>query len=119
MRATGLFRRRLVHAPRARERDGGYRPRGTVLVTGGTGALGAHVARWLAGDGAEHLLLTSRRGLDAPGAAELAVELEGLGARVSVVACDVADEGSSRLCFEGVPGGVAVDWGIPCGGGCR
>ncbi|MBH5338518.1 acyltransferase domain-containing protein [Streptomyces pactum] len=40
----------------------GWTPRGTTLVTGGTGALGAHVARWLAGAGAEHLLLVSRRG---------------------------------------------------------
>ncbi|WP_254391610.1 KR domain-containing protein, partial [Streptomyces buecherae] len=45
----------------------------------------------LARRGAEHLVLTSRRGLGAEGAAELKAELEGLGARVSVVACDVAD----------------------------
>ena len=48
-----------------------------MLVTGGTGALGGHVARWLADAGAEHLLLVSRRGADAPGAGELAAhELE-------------------------------------------
>ncbi|MYR89021.1 SDR family NAD(P)-dependent oxidoreductase, partial [Streptomyces sp. SID685] len=63
----------------------------TVLITGGTGALGGHVARWLAGAGAEHLVLTSRRGLDAPGAAALKGELEAAGVRVAVVACDVAD----------------------------
>ncbi|MEV4921149.1 type I polyketide synthase, partial [Streptomyces tirandamycinicus] len=65
--------------------------RGTILVTGGTGALGARVARRLAGAGAEHLLLTGRRGPDAPGARELAAELTDLGARVTVAACDAAD----------------------------
>ena len=44
-----------------------WRPHGTVLITGGTGALGGHVARWLAANGAERLVLTSRSGPDAPG----------------------------------------------------
>src|SRR5690606_36512072 len=65
---------------------------GTGLVTGGTGALGALVARHLVTEhGVRDLLLTSRRGADAPGAAELVTELEQLGAQVSVAACDVAD----------------------------
>jgi NAD(P)-dependent dehydrogenase (short-subunit alcohol dehydrogenase family)/acyl carrier protein len=68
-----------------------WRPRGTVLVTGGTGALGGHVARRLAADGAEHLLLVGRRGPEAPGADRLRAELVELGARVTVVACDVTD----------------------------
>ncbi|NVK82610.1 type I polyketide synthase, partial [Streptomyces morookaense] len=90
IRAAGVFVRRLA---RATEAPGGrvWSPRGTVLITGGTGALGGHVARWLAGAGAEHLVLTSRRGIDAPGAADLKSELEGLGSRVTVAACDVAD----------------------------
>jgi NAD(P)-dependent dehydrogenase (short-subunit alcohol dehydrogenase family)/acyl carrier protein len=62
-----------------------------VLITGGTGALGGHVARWLAGAGAEHLVLAGRRGPDAPGAAGLKAELEEAGVRVTVAACDVAD----------------------------
>ena len=42
-----------------------------MLVTGGTGALGALVARHLVTEhGARHLLLASRRGADAPGAAD-------------------------------------------------
>ncbi|MEK8168878.1 SDR family NAD(P)-dependent oxidoreductase [Streptomyces sp. M19] len=61
------------------------------MITGGTGALGGHVARWLAREGAEHLVLASRRGPDAPGAGELAAELGALGAEVSVVGCDTAD----------------------------
>ena len=68
-----------------------WRPSGTVLVTGGTGALGGHVARWLAGQGAGHVVLASRRGLAAAGAVGLAAEVAALGAGVSVVACDVGD----------------------------
>ncbi|MFB9547780.1 SDR family NAD(P)-dependent oxidoreductase, partial [Micromonospora sagamiensis] len=70
---------------------------GTVLVTGGTGALGALIARHLVTErGVESLALVSRRGPDAPGAAELAAELTGLGARVEVFACDVTDRDAVR-----------------------
>ncbi|MGX6744519.1 type I polyketide synthase [Streptomyces xantholiticus] len=93
IRARGVFGRRLTHTAARRNDRAGHRwsPRGTVLVTGGTGALGGHVARWLAGAGAEHLVLAGRRGPDAPGAAALKTELEAAGARVTVAACDVAD----------------------------
>uniref|UniRef100_UPI003D7516C0 type I polyketide synthase n=1 Tax=Nonomuraea jabiensis TaxID=882448 RepID=UPI003D7516C0 len=92
VRASGIFARRLSRAPRARTDSGErWRARGTVLITGGTGGLGANVARWLARDGAEHLVLTSRRGADAPGAAALVAELQEFGARVTVSKCDVAD----------------------------
>jgi acyl transferase domain-containing protein/NAD(P)-dependent dehydrogenase (short-subunit alcohol dehydrogenase family)/acyl carrier protein len=64
-------------------------PNGTVLITGGTGGLGAEVARHLARSGAASLVLASRRGLAAPGADTLVAELSQLGARVSCVACDV------------------------------
>ena len=67
-------------------------PDGSVLITGGTGTLGAAVARHLVGErGARHLLLTSRRGAATPGAAELERELTARGARVEIAACDVAD----------------------------
>ncbi|MEU7584514.1 type I polyketide synthase, partial [Streptomyces sp. NPDC041068] len=92
LRESGLFVRRLVRDPlgdRSAPRD--WKPQGTVLITGGTGALGGQVARWLAARGAEHLVLTSRRGPDAPGAAELAAELTAAGTRVTLAACDAAD----------------------------
>jgi acyl transferase domain-containing protein len=64
----------------------------TVLVTGGTGGLGAIVARHLVtGHQVGNLVLTSRRGLDAPGARDLHAELTAAGAAVTVVPCDVAD----------------------------
>jgi acyl transferase domain-containing protein len=65
---------------------------GTVLVTGGTSGLGALVATHLAGRyGVRDLLLTSRRGADAPGVADLVARLRELGAEARVAACDVAD----------------------------
>ncbi|MBM4796767.1 SDR family NAD(P)-dependent oxidoreductase [Streptomyces sioyaensis] len=81
----------------------GWHPQGTVLITGGTGALGAHVARWLARGGASHLVLTSRRGPQAPGAAELAAELTALGTRVTVAACDVADRAALAALLDDLP----------------
>ncbi|HEU5469842.1 MAG TPA: SDR family NAD(P)-dependent oxidoreductase [Actinophytocola sp.] len=91
IRATGAFARRLGHAPRSTGPGSAFRPSGPVLITGGTGALGAHVARWLAGRGARKLVLTGRRGPDTPGAAELIAELAALGTEASVLACDVTD----------------------------
>ncbi|MFI6449649.1 type I polyketide synthase [Kitasatospora sp. NPDC050543] len=104
VRATGLHVRRLerVTGP-AEDVSAPWRPRGTVLITGGTGALGSRVARLLAGDGAEHLLLTGRRGPDAPGAAELAAELGALGARVTIAACDAADRDALAQLLDTVP----------------
>ena len=66
-------------------------PEGTVLITGGLSGLGALTARHLAKSGAKHLLLTSRRGADAPGATELTAELAELGCEASAIACDVSD----------------------------
>ncbi|MFF5392551.1 SDR family NAD(P)-dependent oxidoreductase [Streptomyces sp. NPDC013012] len=102
VRASGSYGRRLAPAGGTPARRA-YAPRGTVLVTGGTGALGAHVARWLAGAGAGHLVLTGRRGPEAPGAAELAGELRALGAEVTVAACDVSDRDALAALLEAHP----------------
>ncbi|MFF7453107.1 type I polyketide synthase [Kitasatospora sp. NPDC008115] len=104
VRATGLYGRRVVHAglgDTAPVRD--WAAEGTVLITGGTGGLGAQIARWLARTGTAHLLLTSRRGAQAPGADALLAELRGLGAAVTAAACDVADRDALAELLAGIP----------------
>ncbi|MDH6146006.1 acyl transferase domain-containing protein, partial [Kitasatospora sp. GP30] len=105
VRTSGTFARRLVRAPGADKVVPAHewQPSGTVLVTGGTGALGGHVARWLAGNGAQHLLLVSRRGPQAPGADDLAAELTALGAKVTIAACDIADRDALSALLDGIP----------------
>ncbi|WP_432126500.1 SDR family NAD(P)-dependent oxidoreductase [Streptomyces sp. bgisy082] len=104
VRGPRTLGRRLVAAPAPRV-PVPYRPRGTVLITGGTGALGGHLARRLAREGAEHLLLVTRRGSAAPGAAELEADLLALGAKATFAACDVSD----RDALAGLLGRIPSD----------
>ncbi|MGA5423608.1 SDR family NAD(P)-dependent oxidoreductase [Streptomyces lavendulocolor] len=105
LRAGRVLVPRLVKERREPSSAGpGWGVGGTVLVTGGTGSLGAHFARHLVVEhGVRSLLLVSRRGPEAPGAGALREELEGLGARVVVAACDVADAGQLAGLLEQVP----------------
>ncbi|MDT0270775.1 SDR family NAD(P)-dependent oxidoreductase, partial [Streptomyces sp. DSM 44915] len=91
VRGERLLARRMTRVAADEPAARAWRPRGTVLVTGGTGGVGRHVARWLAEHGAEHLVLTSRRGPDADGVPELVAELAAAGAKATVLAADAAD----------------------------
>ena len=90
IRGAGMLARRLARAPLPRDREP-WVPGGTVLVTGGTGALAGHVARWLARLGTPRTVLASRSGPAGFGLAELAADLAGAGTGAEVIACDVAE----------------------------
>jgi pimaricinolide synthase PimS1 len=93
---------RIALGPEAAALD----PDRAILITGATGTLGSLVARHLVAEhGARHLLLVSRSGEDAEGAAELRAELEGLGAAVRIAACDVSD----RVQLQALFGSIADD----------
>ncbi|NCL75459.1 type I polyketide synthase [Rhodococcus sp. YH1] len=103
-------RHNLLYAPRLRrmravdESGSPLDPRGTVLVTGGTGTVGSLVARHLVTEhGARNLVLTSRRGPDAEGCGRLRRELGGMGAEVSIVACDTSDESAVAGLLARIP----------------
>ncbi|WP_329335244.1 type I polyketide synthase [Streptomyces sp. NBC_01352] len=82
--------------------SGAFGPDGTVLITGGTGALGAELARHLVtSHGVRHLLLTGRQGPQAPNAEELRRSLEELGAEVRIVACDAGDRAALAEVIKG------------------
>jgi acyl transferase domain-containing protein len=78
---------------------------GTVLITGGTGALGALLARHIVvAHEARHLLLVSRRGSRAPNAEKLRAELEELGAEVTLAECDVSERDQLAELIAAIPG---------------
>ncbi|MFD8416627.1 SDR family NAD(P)-dependent oxidoreductase [Streptomyces sp. NPDC059650] len=103
LRPAGRYVRRLRRAgtPAASL----WTPRGTVLITGGSGALAGHLAECLAARGAEHIVLVSRRGPAAEGAAELAARLEAAGARVTLAACDLTDRAQTERLLAGLDAG--------------
>jgi acyl transferase domain-containing protein/surfactin synthase thioesterase subunit/acyl carrier protein len=96
---------RLARAPAPRGRGRALRPEGTVLVTGGGGALGVEVLRVLAGRGVRHLVLIGRRA-PTPALEEVLTELRALGSQVTVAAVDVTDrEALARLLAT-----VTLEW---------
>ncbi|WP_406366012.1 type I polyketide synthase [Streptomyces sp. NBC_01546] len=105
VRGTALSVPRLVRAGgEVPDAPAVFGPEGTVLVTGGTGALGAVVARHLVTrHGVRSLVLASRKGPDAEGAAELLAELTEQGVVVSVASCDMSDRDQVEALLASVP----------------
>jgi NADPH:quinone reductase-like Zn-dependent oxidoreductase len=106
VREGSLFAPRLAPVARTQAQVAGPFDRGgTVLVTGGTSGLGALIAKHLAREhGVPSLLLASRRGSEAETALELREELESLGAKVTLAACDVSDREQLEELLGLVPG---------------
>ncbi|WP_375372097.1 type I polyketide synthase, partial [Micromonospora sp. PPF5-6] len=97
LRAGGLHAPRLTPATAEPAAAPPFRPDGTVLITGGTGALGRLTARHLAArHGVRHLLLAGRRGPEHPDAEAVVRELGELGATATVVAADLGDPAAVR-----------------------
>nr|WP_244209026.1 type I polyketide synthase [Streptomyces pactum] len=92
VRAGRVLAPRLSRATGTPAAARGIDPNGTALITGGTGTLGALLARHLVHHHhVTHLHLTSRRGPDAPGARQLHDELTRAGAHITLTACDTTD----------------------------
>ena len=91
-------------APPAERTVAAFDPDRTALITGGTGGLGALAARHIvAAHGVRSVVLASRSGAEAEGVAELRADLEGAGAHVAIVACDVADRAEVSAALDAVP----------------
>jgi acyl transferase domain-containing protein/acyl carrier protein len=102
IRESGALVRRLVRAPE-RAPAVTWTPRHTVLVTSGVGPVGAHVARWLAANGATHLVLTTVDDPASPASTALAEELSAAGVLATVVRCDPADRAALAAVIAGIP----------------
>ncbi|MBU6350102.1 MAG: SDR family NAD(P)-dependent oxidoreductase [Chloroflexi bacterium] len=70
------------------------------LITGGLGALGLHLAGWLADQGARHLLLTGRHGIVQAAQQAAVTALQNRGVQVEIAQVDVADEEAMQRLFD-------------------
>ncbi|MEC3992774.1 acyltransferase domain-containing protein [Actinacidiphila sp. DG2A-62] len=113
LRRAGLLAARLTRAGRPTAAAGTWCPSGTVLITGALQPAAAHLARRLAREGAEHLLLVAPPDAD-PAAltvldAELSTELAALGARAELVGCDLEDRAAVARLLDGIPATAPLD----------
>ena len=118
LRADGRYLPRLVPLKITPQAPGTLSADGVYLVTGGMGALGLRMSKWLIARGARRLVLASRRGMQSAGAAEIVAELGRLGAVAEVVALDVGNpedfstylkELTSRHSLKGIIHAAGVD----------
>jgi acyl transferase domain-containing protein/acyl carrier protein len=117
IRAGSVTTPQLARVPAAPVGRGAFNGAGTVLITGGTGRLGALVARHLVRrHGVRRLVLTSRRGIEAPAATELRDELIAAGAHVEVVACDITSRESVADLIAAMPAEHPLTEVVHCAG---
>ncbi|WP_189928730.1 KR domain-containing protein, partial [Streptomyces asoensis] len=102
VRRSGVYSRRLTRKPAPEApADGGWQPHGTVLVTGGAEALGAHASLWLARSGVRRLIITTTAQAPADAVTTLLDELAAAEVATTVVSCADADRDTlARLIAE-------------------
>ena len=107
IRPGGIRARRLVRASANRRQTAPEQPwttRGSVLLTGASGAIGPDLAAWLATSHVPHAVLASRRGPQTPGAAMLAASMAENGTAVTMAACDVSEREQVAGLLDWIPG---------------
>jgi surfactin synthase thioesterase subunit/acyl carrier protein/nucleoside-diphosphate-sugar epimerase len=119
LRAERRFAARLVRVSVAGASKSTFDPEGWYLITGGLGALGVEVAKWLASrHGIRHLLLVSRRGERDPSAGPVRDALAGLGAEVAIREADVTREADVRALLGWIrQAGYTLKGVVHCAGG--
>lgn len=99
LRQGQRFAARIEHAKPPSSAEKVIRAGVTYLVTGGFGGVGQLVGKWLAEQGASDVALMGRAArADHPAVSSI----EALGARVHIVAADVADEASLSAALQGL-----------------
>lgn len=102
LQAGGHIGKLVILPPAERPATAPWAPDGTAVVVGGTGGFGLEAACALARLGVRHLALLSRRGPDAPGAAEAVARLRGLGAEAVAIAADATDRAALAAALDAV-----------------
>ncbi|WP_329223490.1 SDR family NAD(P)-dependent oxidoreductase [Streptomyces sp. NBC_01485] len=112
IRTTHTYARRLHHhtptttphpttLPSSALRN--WNPNGTVLITGGTGALGTHLTHWLTHHGIHHIHLASRQGPNTPGNTQLTQQLAQQGTHLTTTACDITNPQQLTQLLNSIP----------------
>jgi epothilone polyketide synthase C len=101
LRAGGRFAARLARANVPTVTNLPFDVEGGYLITGGLGALGVEVAKWLVTrHGVKHLVLVSRRGANDPNAEPVCRALAALGAEAVARKADVTNERDVRRLLD-------------------
>jgi len=100
LRPAGRYVARLTRSRSPASGRVAFRADGTYLICGGLGALGLHLAKWIAARGAGRLVLTGRRGIANSSQKWAVDQLRAAGIDVLALQADVADESAMTKLFS-------------------